>query len=83
MGYYDDHRDDKLDYQRYYNDINRDKYLQYQREYFQKNKERIYANTKRRKELFGEIIKEEKKKEIIKKKKQLITLPKSFTVSFD
>lgn len=35
MTYYDDHREERIEYQRQYNTLNRDKYLEYQRQYNQ------------------------------------------------
>jgi hypothetical protein len=35
MTYYDDHKDERLEYQKMYHTENRDKYLQYQRDYYE------------------------------------------------
>lgn len=34
MSYYDLHREERLEYQKWYNLINRDDYIKYQREYY-------------------------------------------------
>ncbi len=68
MTYYQDHKEDRLIYQKNYNIINVDKYKTYHKEYFQKNKEHIMGKRK-------PYIKKEKKEQKVKKEKPMIPLP--------
>ena len=50
LSYYQQHKQERIDYQSFYNRINADKYRQYQREYHQKNKDKINEYRKKRAE---------------------------------
>ena len=62
MTYYQLHKQERLDYQTFYNIINNDKIKEYQRQYFQKNKEKLT----------------EKRKQYIKPKKESYKRPSQF-----